>query len=497
MMEHRTFFRSAVLFALALLITVPAIGIVSAQDTDAVPFLGITFQETDSGILVTDVIPESGAAEAGFTDGDIITNLNGSDVTVDALRDAVVNANVGDTLDFTVERDGESIELAATLGERPELPNRQQIQIRRRAVLGVNVEETDAGLRVVAVADESGAAQAGVQVDDVITGINDTPVMQTSDVTDILDDLEPGDVVTVDIVRGDEMMMLDVTLGRGNLRGNFDFRLPDNFDELAVGAGVAIAYDNESQTWEIIRLSDDSVLAEAGLQTGDVITAFNGEALDPAGLRALLDDASDDTTITVTVERDGETLDIDAPATAFNLFGRFGGFGFGDGRIPFDGRGFNFFRPGQAQLGVAFVTLNDEVASERGVDVTEGALITEVLEDTPAAEAGLQVGDVIISVDGDVVDEERTLRDRLFAYEADDVVTLGVLRDGEQLNIDVTLAAVDFANVTPFDFLGPDGELLLPDGLDLPDGFEFRFFGPGRDPDGFGNRGEPEVHADV
>jgi S1-C subfamily serine protease len=77
-------------------------------------------------------------------------------------------------------------------------------------------------------------------------------------------------------------------------------------------------------------------------------------------------------------------------------------------------------------------------------------LITEVVEGSPAAEAGLQVGDIVTAVDGDRVDFEHTLRDRLFAYEPGDTVTLDVLRDGETLQIQVTLGEPQMGGFLPF-----------------------------------------------
>src|SRR5690606_32840166 len=100
------------------------------------------------------------------------------------------------------------------------------------------------------------------------------------------------------------------------------------------------------------------------------------------------------------------------------------------GVLPFSFRVPMMAQPG-VRLGVTIVNLNAETAAENEVDVTEGALIMDVEDESPAADAGLQTGDIITAVDGDLVDEERTLRDRLFAYEPDDTVTLTVLRDGE------------------------------------------------------------------
>ena len=92
-----------------------------------------------------------------------------------------------------------------------------------------------------------------------------------------------------------------------------------------------------------------------------------------------------------------------------------------------------------SQLGVSFQTIDADLAAEKDLLVTEGALIIEVYEDTPAAQAGLQAGDIIVAVDGDAVDARRTLPERLYAYDEGDVVTLTVRRGDEELAIEVTL----------------------------------------------------------
>jgi membrane-associated protease RseP (regulator of RpoE activity) len=92
------------------------------------------------------------------------------------------------------------------------------------------------------------------------------------------------------------------------------------------------------------------------------------------------------------------------------------------------------------QLGVQYRSLTPEIAEAEALSVAEGALVEEVLADTPAEDAGLQVGDIITAVDGDIVDIEHTLSDRLYAYEPEDRVTLTVLRGEETLEIGVVLA---------------------------------------------------------
>ncbi len=88
---------------------------------------------------------------------------------------------------------------------------------------------------------------------------------------------------------------------------------------------------------------------------------------------------------------------------------------------------------------MTFQAIDAQVAQQNHLTVTEGALITAVEPGTPAETAGLQVGDVVTAVDGEKVDPEHTLRDRLIAYEPGDTVTLAVLRDGQSQDIQATL----------------------------------------------------------
>ncbi len=205
---------------------------------------------------------------------------------------------------------------------------------------------------------------------------------------------------------------------------------------------------------EIVELSADSPLAELGLQAGDRITAINGEPLEPGSLRDIFRNFNPDEGVTLTVQRGDETLEIEV--TGKDLMGLFVQHMMVGPNLP-NMPGLREFPnlPGHpnmpglrelrgqlatpTRLGVTFLTLDEETAAANGIDVTEGALITQVMPGTPAADAGLHFGDIITSVNGDVVDAERTLADRITAYESGDTVTLSVLRGGETLEIEVTL----------------------------------------------------------
>lgn len=68
-----------------------------------------------------------------------------------------------------------------------------------------------------------------------------------------------------------------------------------------------------------------------------------------------------------------------------------------------------------------------------------GAAIMEVLEGSPAEEAGLEVGDVILRVDGEEVGQDGALADIIRSHAVNDEIELLIVRDGEKVSLDLTL----------------------------------------------------------
>ena len=100
-----------------------------------------------------------------------------------------------------------------------------------------------------------------------------------------------------------------------------------------------------------------------------------------------------------------------------------------------------------------------------GVGVSEaddGVRIDSVAEASPAAEAGLEAGDVITAVGDRSVASVEALSDAINAHEPGDEISLTVDRDGETQEFDVTLAERrrSFRFEIPGDFEFPDGRSL-------------------------------------
>jgi len=79
------------------------------------------------------------------------------------------------------------------------------------------------------------------------------------------------------------------------------------------------------------------------------------------------------------------------------------------------------------------------VSVTAAADGTAGAQLAEVRSGTPAAEAGLQAGDVLTAVDGDAVSSAAALQSAIDARKPGDRVILDYLRDGAHRTVTVTL----------------------------------------------------------
>ncbi len=95
--------------------------------------------------------------------------------------------------------------------------------------------------------------------------------------------------------------------------------------------------------------------------------------------------------------------------------------------------------PTHAQLGVNLTTVNAGIAERYGFSVDEGAYVSAVSPDSGAEAAGIKVGDIIVGFDGKTVSSASDLMLDVRTKNPGDKVTLQVDRDGEQMDVEVTL----------------------------------------------------------
>jgi Do/DeqQ family serine protease len=96
----------------------------------------------------------------------------------------------------------------------------------------------------------------------------------------------------------------------------------------------------------------------------------------------------------------------------------------------------------RGRIGVVIQDLTPQLAQAMGVGAQQGAVIARVERGSPADRAGIEPGDIVLSVDGTPVKSSADLRNRIGLAEVDRTVALDVLRDGRRSRVNVTITAV-------------------------------------------------------
>lgn len=100
-------------------------------------------------------------------------------------------------------------------------------------------------------------------------------------------------------------------------------------------------------------------------------------------------------------------------------------------------------------LGVNMGPVTEDIAEAFELDKAEGVVVREVVQDSGAERAGIEPGDVIVSVDGEEVVDPIGLRTRIGLAAVGEEVELGIIRDGEQETLNATLGEVQRASARP------------------------------------------------
>jgi serine protease DegQ len=101
----------------------------------------------------------------------------------------------------------------------------------------------------------------------------------------------------------------------------------------------------------------------------------------------------------------------------------------------------------RGQLGITGTELTSEIAKTFGYNKKDGAFVNQVMPDSAAAKAGIKAGDIIISIDGKAIRSFGELRAKIATMGADKQVALGLIRDGKEQTVKVTLKKADDSEI--------------------------------------------------
>jgi C-terminal processing protease CtpA/Prc len=217
--------------------------------------------------------------------------------------------------------------------------------------------------------------------------------------------------------------------------------------------GLVEALDLDSEEGVLIDdVVDDSPAEEAGLMKGDVILRYDGSTVnDVKELTEMVRKTEPGTGIEIVINRKGRELtvlaeigetehgDFDAKSFALDLpFGILEGF-----NMPKESFKFEFQGSSKPRFGVGIQELDGQLAEFFEVSDEEGILVTEVYEDSPAEEAGVMAGDVIIKFDGKEIGETGELISAVQSADAGKTVMVEIVRKGRPMTLEAVLPDIE------------------------------------------------------
>jgi S1-C subfamily serine protease len=207
---------------------------------------GVDFFADGSKTVVLTLVPDGPAAEAGIEQGDVIVAVGEQTLDADNNLATVIDSyEPGDVVAIELERDGAAESVMVTLGEHPDQADKAflgvsygpRIELDRqgmegpgrfffRALPGENIRpfelpegaNVQEGAIIHRVAEDSPAAEAGLQAGHIITAVDGEAVPGPRFLVEIIANHAPGDTLTLTIAEkerddsGDEAGTRDVTV---------------------------------------------------------------------------------------------------------------------------------------------------------------------------------------------------------------------------------------------------------------------------------------------
>jgi len=327
------------------------------------------------------------------------------------------------------------------------------------------VEDTDKGVVITRINEDSPAEEAGLIKGDVILKIDDIEVNTVDEVCEALEEYQDGDQVQIVLRRGSEAVVKTVKLGQGPDRAYLGASLCCEGTLLNERHAEFLSPGMKAYIIEVV---DDSPADEAGLESGDMIMSLEGVEFEKdADLSDILKtyEPGDEIIIEVLSGKEVEEVSVDLGENpddekAAYLGIRYQmildiGFNFSEGEPGFlfhmlpGEEGWQFKdMPFDQQTPFFF---EDEFEFS---DDINGFVVYTVADDSPAEEAGIKEKDVITELDGDPVENLAEFVDEIAAHDPGDEISLTIIRSGEDQEIQVNVSLGEHPEKEDAGYLG-------------------------------------------
>ncbi|MFK7946427.1 MAG: PDZ domain-containing protein [Saprospiraceae bacterium] len=308
-------------------------------------------------------------------------------------------------------------------------------------------------VKITEVFEGSAAEEAGLQTGDIITAIDGKKIRNLSQLVHLIKANEPGETIRIEYRRDGEVLETKATLKESKsnnsvwlngedtriewdnnggiiFNGDEDFQIKfpraANKGELGVQLG-----DATDEGVHIMKVNRNSAAENAGLNDGDIITEIDGQIMSNGNdiIEALKEKKAGEN-VDISYLRNGSEYKTPVILKKSNDIFHFKN---EDGEFKWNGNrddwNFNWMEEGNTSMGVLLGEDTDD----------EGVSILGTTENSGAEEAGLEKGDIIISINDKNVNTNDELVKAVQAQEVGDILEVVYKRDGELFNTTVEL----------------------------------------------------------
>jgi S1-C subfamily serine protease/photosystem II stability/assembly factor-like uncharacterized protein len=272
--------------------------------------------------------------------------------------------------------------------------------------IGAVGEDADNGARLTRVVENSPGAKAGLRVDDVVQSMDDKAIKTGEQFSEEIRSRKIGDKLKLKVLREGRPQEIAVTLERR----------PET--QTSTGVYLGATGEDGEEGVKLTGVVEDSPAAKAGLKVGDIVQSIGSKSIQ--GYNQLLEDvrtrnAGDK--VKIKVLRDEQSQEIEV-----TLAERAGGArGGGPGG-----------RRATAASGV-YVGITGE-------DAEGGVRLTSVVENGPAAKAGLKSGDLVQAIDEKSIEKYDQLIEEIRTHKNGDKLKFKFKREEQTQLVEVTVA---------------------------------------------------------
>ncbi len=396
----------------------------------------------EHGVLVSGVVDNSPAGKAGMQAGDLLLRLGSTTIDVrfdEQMPDFMLLATslpIGKEVDAVVKRDGKEITLRLEPAERGELYSKQHeikqwgLTVRDfSSLLAKEMKRTNLdGVLVTSVrpGGPAGEAKPSFEARDILVEVNGTAVKNTHDLTELTRKLtagksEPVPVIAVFERKADRYLAV-VRVGIEELKdpGLEVTKAWLPVETHVISREIAAQLGQPSlKGFYVTRIYAGNSADKAGLKAGDFVLALDGEKLTASGpeneddLSTLIRQYDIGKTVELTVLRDKTELKVPVELV----------------RSPHLQREMKKYRNDDFEFSARDVSFFD-TAEEQWNEAQCGALIEDVKAGSWAELGSLYVGDLILEVDGQAINNVDALKRKMeeIAAKKKNVVVMKVLR---------------------------------------------------------------------